>query len=187
LKNDDVTVLDACVLLPMPLADTLLRLAESPALYVPRWSQETVAEVRRNLIAKFGKTETQAARREAALMNAFPEACVMGYEELAAEMPTHPEDRHVAAAAVRCSASLLVTYNRRHFPPEPLKRLGIEVIGPSTFLQRLYALDPTAFRRKLDDQAERTDRSVAQILRSLNTTVPEFAEHFCRDQKINLF
>ena len=33
-----IVVLDTCVLAPMPLCDTLLRLAEDPAFYMPRWS-----------------------------------------------------------------------------------------------------------------------------------------------------
>jgi hypothetical protein len=41
---DFVVVLDACVLIPAPLRDTLLRLAEHPCLYVPRWSEEIMAE-----------------------------------------------------------------------------------------------------------------------------------------------
>lgn len=34
--NAFVVVLDTCVLAPMPLCDTLLRLAEDPAFYMPR-------------------------------------------------------------------------------------------------------------------------------------------------------
>jgi hypothetical protein len=33
-----IAVLDACVLAPMPVVDTLLRLAEAPGFYVPKWS-----------------------------------------------------------------------------------------------------------------------------------------------------
>ena len=47
-------VLDACVLIPMPLADTLLRMAETPALYLPLWSPTIVDEVTRSLIGKWG-------------------------------------------------------------------------------------------------------------------------------------
>jgi hypothetical protein len=39
MRADYRVVLDACVLIPMPLADTLLRMAEEPRLYLPRWSQ----------------------------------------------------------------------------------------------------------------------------------------------------
>jgi len=38
-------VLDACVLIPMPLADTLLRLAAGPRLYLPKWIERIMAEV----------------------------------------------------------------------------------------------------------------------------------------------
>jgi len=36
-------VLDTCVLVPMPLCDTLLRLAEEPVLYVPKWPASSMA------------------------------------------------------------------------------------------------------------------------------------------------
>jgi hypothetical protein len=36
MRADYRVVLDACVLIPMPLADTLLRMAEAPRLYLPR-------------------------------------------------------------------------------------------------------------------------------------------------------
>jgi hypothetical protein len=48
----DVT-LDTCVLLPITLADTLLRFAES-GLFRPHWSKETLEELRRNLVANSG-------------------------------------------------------------------------------------------------------------------------------------
>jgi hypothetical protein len=53
MRADYRVVLDACVLIPMPLADTLLRMAEAPRLYLPRWSQAIMNEVTRNLIAKW--------------------------------------------------------------------------------------------------------------------------------------
>ncbi len=55
-------VLDACVLLPMPLADTLLQLAEA-GYYIPVWSAELLDEIRRNLIIKWGLSEERADRR----------------------------------------------------------------------------------------------------------------------------
>ena len=38
----------------MSLADTLLRIAERPRLYVPEWSEHIMREVSRTLIEKFG-------------------------------------------------------------------------------------------------------------------------------------
>jgi hypothetical protein len=43
--NEYSVVLDACVLAPMPLCDTLLRLAEEPGLYRPLWGEEILREV----------------------------------------------------------------------------------------------------------------------------------------------
>jgi hypothetical protein len=47
VKQDLTVVLDACVLVPMPLADTLLRLAAGPRLYLPKWSDQIMVEVKR--------------------------------------------------------------------------------------------------------------------------------------------
>ena len=52
MRADVGVVLDACVLLPMPLADTLMRLAEHPRLYLPRWTDTIMEEVSRNLAGK---------------------------------------------------------------------------------------------------------------------------------------
>lgn len=35
MRADYRVILDACVLIPMPLADMLLRMAEAPRLYLP--------------------------------------------------------------------------------------------------------------------------------------------------------
>ena len=43
MKHRPVALLDACVLVPMPLADTPLRLAEPPAVFEPRWSEQAQA------------------------------------------------------------------------------------------------------------------------------------------------
>jgi len=47
-----IAVLDACVLAPMPVADTLLRLAER-AYFTPKWSGEILSETKSTL-EKFG-------------------------------------------------------------------------------------------------------------------------------------
>lgn len=64
-------MLDACVLAPMPLCDTLLRLAEEPAFYIPKWSDSILSEVART-ISKFGYSETQVARRMRFMRDASP-------------------------------------------------------------------------------------------------------------------
>jgi hypothetical protein len=63
------------VLYPLPLRDTLLRVAET-GLYEPRWSERILDEVRRNLIAKRGATDTQADGLLDAMRRAFDTAAV---------------------------------------------------------------------------------------------------------------
>ncbi len=90
MRADYRVVLDACVLIPMPLADTLLRMAEEPRLYMPLWSQTIMDEVTRNLIAKWDIAPEQARRREEELRRHFAEAWVEGYEPLVGAMTNDP-------------------------------------------------------------------------------------------------
>jgi len=60
--NEYAVVLDACVLVPMPLCDTLLRLAEEPAMYRPMWSEEILQEVGAALEKRLKRTPAQIAR-----------------------------------------------------------------------------------------------------------------------------
>jgi hypothetical protein len=130
VKKHPDAVLDACVLSPMPLADTLQRLAEPPALYQPRWTDGILAEVTRTLVGRFGKTPEKAHYRETAMREFFPGSIVENYEPLVAEMKNHPKDRHVLAAAVACRAHYVVTFNLKDFPSEAADTYKIGVIDP---------------------------------------------------------
>lgn len=163
MRADYRVVLDACVLIPMPLADTLLRLAEEPRLYLPKWSRTIIEEVTRNLIAKWRLSAEKACRREDALRQHFPEAWVEGFEHLVEMMKNDPTDRHVLAAAVRAHADLIVTYNKRHFPESAVRHWDIEVQGPSAFLRGLYDLDAGLFVQKLHEQAAAINISLGRL------------------------
>jgi predicted nucleic acid-binding protein len=126
-------LLDACVLVPYQLADLLLRFADVE-LFEPLWSDELLAEVERNVV-KLGIEPDKAARRIAQMASAFPNATVTGFEHLVSAMTNDPKDRHVAAAAVRGGAALIVTANTRDFPPEALAGYDIDVVHPDDFLQ----------------------------------------------------
>jgi len=117
LNNEDCAVLDACVLAPMPLCDTLLLCAEGYALYRPLWSVETLEELRRTL-EKFGRSASQIERRMQFMQNAFQSACVDLSAILLEAVPDIPDsgDRHVVAAALHEKARAIVTFNIRHFP-----------------------------------------------------------------------
>jgi predicted nucleic acid-binding protein len=136
----------------MPVADTLLRLAEEPRFYAPRWSSDILAELAATL-SKFGFTETQIAHRLDRMQNAFPEALVDGYQHLVSSMKNHPKDRHVLAAAVRCEAHLIVSNNQKHFPNNALSGFDLECLTADEFIERQYRLNPNIFIGVLKQQA----------------------------------
>jgi predicted nucleic acid-binding protein len=103
-------VLDANVLFPFSLRDTLLR-AAAQGFFQLYWSTEILDETRRNLVATGTMSDEQANRLLAAMTGAFPESMVTGYEPLVDVMPNHEKDRHVAAAAVKAGAQVVVTSN----------------------------------------------------------------------------
>jgi len=49
-------------------------------------------------------------------------------------MTNDPKDRHVAAAAVRANAQVIVTSNLKDFQPSSLTEWGIEARHPDQFL-----------------------------------------------------
>lgn len=168
-------MLDACVLIPMPLADTLLRLGSGRRLYRPRWSEQILAEVERNLIRDFGVPEAKAARRIEAMRRYFPEAIVRGHERLIRRMHNAEEDRHVLAAAVHCRARFVVTYNRRDFPEVAMAPYPLAAISPDEFLLQLWAKDPATVLAALHAQSNDIGRQLAYTLERLVVNAPEFA------------
>lgn len=111
-----VAVLDACVLLPASVRDTLLRLAETPRLYIPKWSDGVLTELRRNLELRWNLPPKKIAHLTSQLSRHFPEACVEPDEKLILRMMNDPKDRHVLAAAVKGKAEVIVTFNLKDFP-----------------------------------------------------------------------
>lgn len=134
-------VLDACVLLPMPTCDLLLRIADAKE-YRPLWSQEILEEVERNLQVSFNRSAEQARKRVTNMRRHFPDAEVLGYQSLVPQMRNHPKDRHVLAAAVRANADLIVTFNLKDFPKEALASYEIGVVHPDEFLCDQFDLNP---------------------------------------------
>ena len=138
-------VYDACVLYPAPLRDFLMWLALS-GRFRARWSLEIHNEWKRNLLKNRPDLTTEQLDRTSDLMDqAIPDACVFGYENLI-EGLTLPDvdDRHVLAAAIRCNASVIVTFNQKDFPDETLGSFGIEAQHPDEFVDNLFDLDPAA-------------------------------------------
>jgi hypothetical protein len=116
MTGKPLVVLDACVLGNFSLCDTLLRLAEPPRLYEPKWSEEIIRETIRTLESKLGWPRSLIGYLEAELRAHFGEAWISGYEALLPRMTNDEKDRHVLAAAVQGQAPIIV-----HFQPSPFQ------------------------------------------------------------------
>ena len=138
-------VYDACVLYPAPLRDFLMWLGLS-GRFRARWSLQIHEEWQRNLLRNRPDLQPEMLARTAALMDqAIPDALVTGHEALidGLQLPD-VDDRHVLAAAIRCGASVIVTFNERDFPASALGPLGIEAQHPDVFVDNLFDLDAAA-------------------------------------------
>jgi predicted nucleic acid-binding protein len=177
LDNEYSVVLDACVLAPMPLCDTLLRCAEEPALYRVLWSEQTLEEVDRTL-QKFGYTDEQAKRRLRKMREAFPEASIFVPPGLLAAVPEipDPDDRHVVAAAIHTHAHVIVTTNLKHFPQAALAPHQILIQGPDDFLVHQFHLNPDRMLEILDTQASGSRQRRSDVLARLEGGLPEFCK-----------
>jgi predicted nucleic acid-binding protein len=173
MSSDFQIVLDACVLVNAALRDTLLRLAEPPHLYLPRWSQDIMIETRRTLESRVGLTQEQTTHLFRELEIHFADAWVEGYEPLIPAMNNHPKDRHVLAAAVRCGAQTIVTFNLKDFPADVLLPWNVEAQSPDDFLVHQYHLAPQVVCRKLNEQADQHG-GMERLLSVHDKVVPRF-------------
>lgn len=172
--------LDACVLVPIALADTLLRLAEAD-LYRPLWSERVLNEMVDAIEAVHPGLGAGAARARANAMEAaFEDACVTGWQPLESGIVLpDPDDRHVVAAALRGRADMIVTANLRDFPEESLADMGLEAQHPDDFLLNQLDLEPDRTIASLHGQAvamKRPAMSTSALLEHLaRCGVPRFA------------
>ncbi|MEO8662155.1 MAG: PIN domain-containing protein, partial [Bryobacteraceae bacterium] len=156
------------------LCDTLLRLAEPPRLFEPKWSEEIIRETTRTLEFKLAWPHSLTIHLEAELRAHFSESWILDYEALIPRMTNDVKDRHVLAAAVHGGAPLIVTFNLRHFQPEHLSLWGVVALHPQAFLAELFRQEREIVIAKLEQQAADRSRSVRDLLEILKATVPDF-------------
>lgn len=170
-----VVVLDANVLYPSVLRDTLLRAARMGS-YQPRWSSKILDELTRNLVKNGAADDAHANKLRSTIEAAFPDAMVSGFEFLIDAMPNQEKDRHVAAVAVRASAQVIVTANLKDFKTLPE---GLEAQSPDAFLSDIFDLDPPAMIELLEKQAAdktKPPMTAREIIARLEkTNCPDFA------------
>jgi hypothetical protein len=174
MTGTPLVVLDACVLANFSLCDALLRLAEPPRLFEPKWSEEIIRETTRTLELKLGWPNSLTAHLEKELRAHFGEAWISGYEPLIPRMTNDEIDRHVVAAAVHGEAAIILTLNLRHFRPDDLAFWGVHALHPQSFPIEIFRQEQALVMRKLEQQAADRDRSLSQLLDILKGTVPGF-------------
>jgi predicted nucleic acid-binding protein len=174
-SNHYIAVLDTCVLAPMPLCDTLLRLAEDPAFYIPKWSADIMRELRSTL-QRMGYTPAQSDRRIVAMESAFEDASVTGYECLVGAMTNDPKDRHVLAAAVQCGAHAIITDNVKHFRPESAAPYDLDILTPDEFLVHQFHFNDELLMEKLAAQAAAGGISLDVLLDKFVRFSPSFVK-----------
>lgn len=175
-------IYDACVLYPAPLRDLLMQLALT-GVYRARWSEQIHDEWTRNVLKNRPDLTQAQLNRTVDLMNrAVPDCLVNDYEPLVQGLALSDEDdRHVLAAAIKCSASVIVTYNLKDFPAEILKRFEIEALHPDVFLSDIWDLDQAALLEAVQKQRAslknptHTPRELLDTL--LKQKLPEIVKH----------
>lgn len=147
-------VLDACVLFPMYLRDTLLSTADED-LYLPYWSQKIIDEIIGNLVKGGTLSQEKAKNLERTIKIAFPEAMVEVPVALEQAMTNEPKDRHVLAAAVTTGADIIVTNNLKDFRENDLAPWKIIAQSPDEFLSDLLDEYPDSIVDLLQQQSQK--------------------------------
>lgn len=114
-------------------------------LYRAKWTNAIHEEWIRNVLINRPDLKREQLERTRDLMNENVRDCIVeGYETLIPAL-TLPDidDRHVLAAAIRSSSSVIVTYNLKDFPAKIVKGYGIEAQHPDDFLVHLLDLSST--------------------------------------------
>lgn len=148
-KADRFTALaDACVLASALKRNMLLSLAEAE-FYRVRWSHKIMDETERTiekLLRRRGVINPKegSQRQRTNMCNAFEEASVEGFELLEpALVGINEKDRHVLAAAIKTSASVIITDNLKDFPSEYCALFDIEPLSADTFFADCISLSPS--------------------------------------------
>lgn len=178
-------VLDACALVPIVLADTLLRLAER-GLYQPLWSDRILAEAQEAILEIHpGIGAALITKRFDDMRRAFDDAVVTGWEELEGGVSVpDQDDRHVVAVAIRGGAQAIVTNNLVDFPVESLAPFDLEAVHPDAFLLDQLDLNPVAVQEAIREQADHSEApplTAHDLISRLDRAgVPQFADELGR-------
>lgn len=150
-------LLDANVIYSYSLRDCFITLAVMGVRV--RWSdwiEDEFIEARRRKSLQQG---LQAQHVVALMRAAVPDyRAVASARRINTLTLPDPDDRHVLAAAIETHADVIVTENRRDFPPAALEPHGILLLTPNRALCELHDEDP---ERMIQAAADMRARMVA--------------------------
>jgi predicted nucleic acid-binding protein len=156
VASNFTVIYDACILYSNPLRSLLMDLALTD-LYRARWSEEIHQEWMRNVRKNRPDIPEEKLLRTKTLMDSnVRDYLVTGYESLIPGLFLPDEnDRHVLAAAIRCQASVIVTFNLKDFPNQQLSPYEIEAQHPDEFISNLIDLYPVPVFRAVERDRQR--------------------------------
>ena len=163
-------IYDSCVLFPRAMRDILTRVAAA-GLVRAQWSEHIHEELRRKLVDNYpDMAGSEIDKLIEFLQRTVPDCLVKGYEGLigAFELPD-PGDRHVAAAAIKAGAQVIVTRDGRGFSQEFLDQYDMCLKDPDDFLADLVDLPRAGgvMHQIITEMAEDSDMSVSDVVKKL--------------------
>jgi len=132
-------VLDACVIFPASIRDTLLSIA-SEGCFIPHWSQMIHNEWQRNLLKSRPDLTQDILNKTSEIMDkCFHGSCFNDFHHVIEQIKLpDANDCHVLALAITVGANFIITNNLKDFPKKELSRYNIMALTPDNFLVSLY-------------------------------------------------
>lgn len=172
-----VVLCDANVLYKSLLRDLIMRLGRK-GVVAPRWTERIHEEWMRNLQMRRPAVIHAAAERTRSLMDAGLPGALVTVTATSDHTLPDPDDRHVLDAALSAGASVLLTFNLKHFPSAALPA-SLQAVHPDAFLvacleqQQALVLDAL---RELRSDLTRPPFSPDELLAAMTRAeVPNFA------------
>ncbi|MBV7532612.1 PIN domain-containing protein [Chitinophaga sp. sic0106] len=136
-----VVLLDANVLYPAPVRDLLLCLCEV-GIIIPKWTKQIQHEWTESLLRNRPDLKRNLLARICSEMDkAFPDANTKQFEDLIPGIALPDvDDRHVLAAAIKCEADLIITFNKKDFPVKITHCFHIGVFTPDELVVELLRI-----------------------------------------------
>jgi hypothetical protein len=134
LATGNIAVIDSCVIFAEMIRNLLLNLAEV-GLFRAKWTADIHNEWMNAIEKELGIERSKLERLQYLIDKALPDAMVTGYESLITKLELPDlKDKHVLAAAIKCSAGIIITTNLKHFSEWALGKFGIIAQHPDNFI-----------------------------------------------------